>query len=249
MKFDSLDERMRAGEAYHALRVPPGAHIVLRVDGRSFSKLTERLVEKPFDAKFHGFMVAAAQGLLESLHAAYVYTESDEISVLLPQSSALFDREVEKLVSISAARAASTVAIQIGEPVEFDGRVWVGSREQDVVDYFRWRQEDAGRCALNTTCYWTLRKAGKSVRDATKALEKKTLSEKHELLFAHGINFKRLPSWQRRGTGLYWESYEKEGFNPKTNARVVTTRRRIKVDEDLPMKDAYAAFVKERIAG
>ena len=93
------------------------------------------------------------------------------------------------MVSISAARAASTVAIQLGEPVEFDGRVWVGSREQDVVDYFRWRQEDAGRCALNTTCYWTLRKAGKSVRDATKALEKKTLSEKHELLFAHGITF------------------------------------------------------------
>jgi tRNA(His) guanylyltransferase len=59
----------------------------------------------------------------------------------------------------------------------------------------------------------------------------------NELLFQHGINFNQLPLWQRRGIGLYWEKYIKEGFNPKTGEAVTATRRRIKVDEELPMKE------------
>ncbi len=248
MKTELLEARMRAGECYHSLRVPPGAWIIVRVDGRSFSRLTERRAEKPFDPAFHGHMVAAAQGLLETLHARYVYTESDEISALLPRDTGLFDREVEKLCSVSAARAAATVSVALGEVVEFDSRVWVGGRDEDVVDYFRWRQADATRCGLNTTCYWTLRNAGKSVRDATRALERATVAEKNELLFQHGVNFNRLPAWQRRGTGVYWERFEREGWNPKLQAKVTTTRRRVKVDEELTMKNAYAAFVRGLLA-
>ena len=74
MKSDNLDEKMRAGERYHSLRVPPGDLIVVRVDGRSFSRFTERVSEKPFDAKFHGWMVQTASALLASLAAVYVYT-------------------------------------------------------------------------------------------------------------------------------------------------------------------------------
>lgn len=70
---------MRRGECFHSLRVPPAAFIVIRVDGRSFSRLTERRVEKTFDTGFHGYMVQAAQGLFETLQAVYAYTESDGI--------------------------------------------------------------------------------------------------------------------------------------------------------------------------
>ena len=244
MKTEDLEAKMRAGECYHSLRVPPGAWIVVRVDGRSFSRLTERRTEKPFDVSFHAAMVAAAQGLLETLQARYVYTESDEISALLPRDAELFDREIEKLCSISAARAAATLSIALGEVVEFDGRVWVGGRDQDVVDYFRWRQADATRCGLNTACYWTLRHAGRSVREATRALEKATIAQKNELLFEHGINFDQMPVWQRRGTGLYWEKIECSGWNPKTEQHVVATRRRVKVDEALPMKQAYTDLIQ-----
>lgn len=237
---------MRLGECFHALRVPPGAFIVVRVDGRSFSRLTERLVDKPFDARFHEWMVDAAKGLLETLHGIYAYTESDEISVLLPRDSDLFDREVEKLVSIAAARASASFSLACKEVVEFDARLWIGSREREVVDYFRWRQSDATRCALNGWCYWTLRSEGKSASEATRHLEKASVSAKNELLFERGINFNAIPAWQRRGTGVRWECYEKQGFNPKTRQTVKALRRRIAVEEDLPMKEAYAAYV-ERI--
>lgn len=248
MKADDFEARMRLGECYHALRVPPDAFIVVRVDGRSFSRLTERLAEKPFDSGFHEKMVRTASALLKSLQASYVYTESDEISVLLPRAADLFDREVEKLVSISAARASATLSLLLGEAVEFDARLWVGGSEDAVIDYFMWRQADATRCALNAWAYWTLRREGMGVREATAALERATVADKNELLFARGINFNDVPAWQRRGTGIYWEEFEKDGFNPKSGKPVKAVRRRVKVDDALPMKAAYARYVRERIA-
>jgi tRNA(His) guanylyltransferase len=247
MTADDLEARMKAGECFHALRAPVGTFVVVRVDGRSFSRLTERLVEKPFDVRFHEAMVAAAVGLFETLSGAYAYTESDEISVLLPRASALFDREVEKLVSISASRAAAVVSLKLGEPVEFDGRLWIGAQESDVVDYFRWRQGDCTRAALNGWCYWTLRKEGMSVRDATRKLEGATTADKNELLHARGINFARVPLWQRRGTGIFSEAFEKEGVDPRTGATKKATRRRVAIDQELPMKAAYDRYLLDRI--
>ncbi|MFY0581846.1 hypothetical protein ACN28S_53015 [Cystobacter fuscus] len=51
-------------------------------------------------------------------------------------------------------------------PAVFDSRVWLGVNEDAVLDYFRWRQADATRCALNGWCYWTLRKEGQSAAQA-----------------------------------------------------------------------------------
>lgn len=89
----------------------------------------------------------------------------------------------------------------------------------------------------------TLRKAGHSVAQATSDLQSNSVGFKNELLFQRGINFNDLPTWQRRGTALYWEEYEKEGYNPIQNQAVVVKRRRIKLDEDLPMKDAYQELI------
>src|SRR5262249_44922695 len=148
---------------------------------------TESRFEKPFDVRFHEHMVSTARVLLEELAGLYAYTESDEISVLLPRDWGLFDRELEKAVSVSAGIASAMFTHACAEPAHFDSRVWLGARTSLVVDYFQWRQADATRCALNGCCYWTLRKAGKSVPEATRALLKQTVAFKNELLFQHGV--------------------------------------------------------------
>lgn len=249
MNSDTFEARMRALEYFHSLRVLPGAWIVIRVDGHGFSRLTATGFEKPFDLRFHDLMTRTARALLEGLGALYAYTESDEISVLLPRAWELFSREVEKIVSLSAGLASATFTHAAGTPAHFDSRLWLGVDEEQVVDYFRWRQADAARCALNGWCYWTLRGAGRSTAEATRALEHQSVGFKNELLFQQGINFNNLPAWQRRGTGLYWESYRKEGFNPQTGQQVWAERRRVKVEESLPLGENYDRFVRDRMVG
>ncbi|MEP7287656.1 MAG: guanylyltransferase, partial [Chloroflexota bacterium] len=112
-----------------------------------------------------------------------------------------------------------------------------------VIDYFRWRQEDAHRNALNAHCYWLLRKQGQSVNAATDALIGLSVADKNELLYQNGINFNDLPSWQKRGTGVYWETFFKEGYNPISGETVQTERRRLYRDMELKLHEDYEQFI------
>jgi tRNA(His) 5'-end guanylyltransferase len=246
VRLKDLDATQRAREWYHGLTLLPGAWAIVRVDGRSFSKLTEDHYTKPFDERFAAAMQRAAESLLVDLGGVYAYTESDEISVLLDPRWSLFGRSVEKLVSISAGLASATFTLATGRVGVFDSRVWLGTGVDDVVDYFSWRQADAARCALNGWCYWTLRSEGVSARAATRALEGLDVSGKNELLFQRGINFNEVPAWQRRGVGLWYEQFEHRGFDPVRGVEVAATRRRVAVDRDLPMGDEYRALVSAR---
>jgi len=244
MKSSSFETQMRALEYFHDLRLLPGVWTIVRVDGRTFSSFTETRFEKPYDERFRNLMVATAQAMLEELHGLYAYTQSDEISLLFAPEWDLFARSVEKIVSISAGIASATFTHKADEPAHFDSRVWLGVDISLVIDYFRWRQADAARNALNSWCYWTLRGEGMDVPEATHELEGKSTAFKNELLFKHGINFNDISLWQRRGVGLCWESYEKEGFNPITQQTEMTTRRRVRTDQELPIKEAYADMLR-----
>ena len=248
MKNDDIETRMRALEYFHTLRALPGAWLVVRVDGRSFSRLTQASFEKPFDRRFHGIMLETSEALLDGLGGVYAYTESDEISVLLLRDTTLFDREVEKLVSVSAGIASGSFSHAFGAPAHFDSRLWMAPDEHDVIDYFRWRQADAARCALNGWCYWQLMKEGATAEQATRELHGKAAAQKNELLFQRGVNFNDLPLWQRRGSGVLWETFEKVGTNPRTQESTVAVRRRIMRNEALPLNDEYATFLRQVIA-
>ena len=66
-------------------------------------------------------------------------------------------------------------------------------------------------------------------------------------MFNNGIDFNDLPNWQKRGVGLYWEIFEKVGWNPTRAEKVVVKRREIKVDLEIPMGDEYDQFIQETL--
>jgi len=242
MKPDEMDARMRAKEIFHALKVPEDRWIVLRVDGRAFHTVTESF-KKPFDFKFHTTMIHGARDIIQDFNALYAYTESDEISVLLPKETSLFDREVEKLVSVSASIASGRISMELDKAISFDGRIWAGETKADVVDYFRWRQADAFRSAVNSAAYWALRAKGLDETKASKALHRKGVDFKMNILRENGIDFWSSPLWERYGSGIVWETFMKEGFNPKTGQTVPAERRKLKLNMDLPTGDEYGKFV------
>lgn len=243
MDNDSFESQHRAREYFHDLTLLPGAWPIIRVDGRSFSRFTAERFDKPFDERFSHLMRTAATELVVQLGGILAYTESDEISVLLPRDWDLFGRKLEKVVSVSAGIASSAFTLAAGEAAHFDSRVWLGTSDEDVVGYFSWRQADAARCALNGWCYWTLRNSGASVQEATRRLERATVSAKNELLFEHDINFNDVPEWQRRGVLFRWEDVDHVGQNPITGESVATTRRRLAVAADLPMGEGFRELV------
>jgi tRNA(His) 5'-end guanylyltransferase len=53
MKFDDLDSMMRVFETAHDLCVLPGLHMVARLDGRGFTRLTKEVhrFDAPFDER------------------------------------------------------------------------------------------------------------------------------------------------------------------------------------------------------
>ncbi|HEX8350156.1 MAG TPA: tRNA(His) guanylyltransferase Thg1 family protein, partial [Hymenobacter sp.] len=172
-------------------------------------------------------------------------TQSDEISLLLHPRENTFGRKLRKYISILAGEASAKFSTDLGSMGVFDCRISQLPREQDVVDYFRWRQEDAGRNALNSHCYWLLRKQGQTVAEATGQVLGLGTAAKHDLLFRYGINYTTLPAWQKRGVGLYWEDYQKAGFNPVTQETVQTTRRHLKTDYELPFGEMYSVFIQD----
>ncbi|MEL6190921.1 MAG: guanylyltransferase, partial [Bacteroidota bacterium] len=146
-----------------------------------------------------------------------------------------------------AGEASAKFSLALNDIGAFDCRISQLPNQGLVIDYFRWRNEDAHRNALSAHCYWLLRGKGESAITATNRLSGMSSAMKNELLFKDGINFNELPNWQKRGIGFYWEDYEKEGFNPKTNKTIKTLRRRIKVEIELPMKDGYNEFLRKII--
>lgn len=251
VKFEDLDARMRVFETADDRCVLPGIFIVVRLDGRGFTRLTKEILdlEAPFDTKFRDVMLETTEHLLDcGFPVVYGYTQSDEISLLLHREAATFARKTRKIVSVLSGEASARFTLSMGSMGCFDARISQIPSEALVRDYFHWRHEDAHRNALNAHCYWLLRKAGKSAQAATSELLGLSGAEKNEFLFQNGINFKDLPSWQKRGSALYWEDYKKPAVNPKTGESVFASRRRIKHDVELPLGAAYGEFVDRFIA-
>ncbi len=251
MKFDELDAKMRIYETHSDYCVLPGIYLVARLDGRNFTRLTKEVYKfkTPYDEKFRNYIIETTEHLMNcGFKVIYGYTQSDEISLLFDLETETFNRKLRKFNSILAGVASAKFSLLLGNMATFDCRICQLPNIEIVRDYFNWRQADAHRNSLNSHCYWSLRRDGKTARKATSIMNQMSVADKNELLFQYGINFNDLPNWEKRGVGLYWEEYEKIGHNPITGKNITTTRNRIERDLNLPIKDEYSNFIAGLIA-
>lgn len=250
MKFNDLDNSMRVYEQSLDQVMVPGMFLIARLDGRGFTKLTKETCkfEAPFDIRFRDLMIDTTKHLMEcGIRVIYGYTESDEISLLFHPEENAFGRKVRKYNSILAGEASASFSMQLGRLAVFDCRIIPMPNAELVKDYFRWRQEDANRNALNSHCYWMLRKEGEIPGVAQSKIKNLSVADKNELLFSHGINYNELPAWQKRGCGLTYEKVEKIGYNPKKDQNVTAIRREMTFDYSLPIGQEYSDMIGKLI--
>lgn len=255
MKFKELDTKMRVFEEADDYCVLPGMHIVARLDGRSFTRLTKETLslKRPFDERMRRAMGMTAAHVMDcGFRTIYAYTQSDEISLLLHPEDITYDRKTRKLLSILAGEASSAFTRYLALEMQgdfaltcaFDARLCQLPRVQDVVDYFRWRQADAKRNARNSHVYWMLRSMGHSPKKSDTLAASMNFTEKVEFLLDNGIDVNTLPDWQTHGTGLWWEEFTKEGTDPRTGEKKLAQRKRVTMDA-LPDGDAYGIFIRD----
>lgn len=244
MKSGGLEAKLRPYETASDRCVPPAVYMVARLDGRGFGKLTRIQrdeIVKPFDVRVRDAMVATCEHLMQGgFRVVYGYTQSDEISLLFHLGERSFGRKLRKYLSVLAGEASGKCSVLVGEVVAFDCRIAELPNAGLVVEYFRWRQDDAARNCLAAHCAAALRGEGLAAEEVARRLGGMAIGERHELLYRHGANFNELPGWQRRGVGLRWDTYVQPGS--------AAPGRRIAVELELAMKDAYDEFVRGLVA-
>ena len=93
---------MKEYEVYSSLKVPKNSKIIIRLDGRSFHQLAQDLnLIKPYDEKFYRVIAKVCEDLFKEFSPLFVYTFSDEISLLLDKVP--FDGRIEKIDSVIAS--------------------------------------------------------------------------------------------------------------------------------------------------
>ena len=226
---------MKEFEVYSSLKVPKNSKIVMRLDGRSFHSLDRDLkLEKPYDENFYRVISQVCRDLFEEFSPIFIYTFSDEISLLFDRVP--FDGRIEKLNSVIAGFTSSSFVMHYGvdfkKPLSFDSRI-IPISDEDILDYFKWRQDESWRNCVNSHGISYL-KSKYSNNEANDRIKGMGISDVHELLFQNGINLNDVETYKKRGIGIYRQNKKIVGFNKKENKNQVSYRSSIYIDWEIP---------------
>lgn len=132
--------------------------IVIRVDGRGFSKLTKK-IKKPFDLHFAEAIKETGTYLLNEVpNAILAYSQSDEISVIIKGdntgSQQWFSNNIQKITSLTSSMAtlAFNRFFQKQYPDLsgiFNARAFTLESEEEVIDYLNWRRSDCRKNSIS----------------------------------------------------------------------------------------------------
>ena len=256
MKKDNLGDRMKGYENIERRYLTKRTPTLIRLDGKAFHTFT-RGFKRPFDEVLSNTMHDTTLYLCKNIQGCKIaYTQSDEITILLTDyddlnTSAYFDKNIQKIASITASMATLAFNKFFKLNVEkfidnpeykeiiskykskfdsalFDSRVYNIPKEE-VCNAFIWRQQDATRNAIQMI--------GQS-NFSHKQLQNKNCNQIQEMLFQEkSINFNNFPTKNKRGVCVIKETYLKEGVN----------RSRWVVDYEIPIFTQDRNYIEKYI--
>ncbi|XP_060526870.1 probable tRNA(His) guanylyltransferase [Cylas formicarius] len=195
--------------------VLPNCWIVVRVDGKSFHKFSEKhSFEKPNDARALGLMNKAASVVMEEYKDVLLaYGQSDEYSFVVRKDTTLYNRRRSKIMTyINSLFTSSYVFfwkdyfkdVKLKYPPSFDSRIVLYPSDDNLRDYLSWRQADCHINNLYNTTFWALViKGGLTNTEADQRLCGTLSSDKNEILFSEfHTNYNNEPVLYKKGTIL-----------------------------------------------
>jgi tRNA(His) guanylyltransferase len=218
---DQLGDRMKDFyEDRTRFKLARRTNTIIRIDGKAFHTYTKGL-ERPFDAGLIEDMNKTTEFLCQNIQGAkFGYVQSDEISILITDydditTHAWFDGNLQKMASIAASLATAKfnqfrmerdfrneIEFYRSEFMEasvirdfklamFDARVFQIPYQEEVINYFIWRQQDATRNSISSVAQSLY---------SHKELNGKKTDEMQEMIFQKGINWNDYTPRERRGS-------------------------------------------------
>ncbi len=238
--METLGDRMKQYELCYDVRATKRSPMIVRVDGRKFSKLVKKLnVERPFDKTFNKLMADVARKMAPEISGCVLaYTQSDEISFVIRTDTSLnfepfFGNRIQKICSITSSMATlffvkglTEVFPEVEVFPTFDSRVFVLPSINEIINYLIWRQQDATRNSILNATYFELAKlSGFGKKTARKMMHGLNTNKLQSLLFEKaGINWNDYDESFKRGSAVY------KILDLTTEGNITTGRRRWAVD-------------------
>lgn len=196
-----LSERCLEWEGATDIALDPALPIILRLDGRGFSRWT-RCCEPPWDPRMHDAMVDTAKALVREVGAVYAFTQSDEITLVCHGEGTqnYFGWRVQKVVSSLAVACSDAFNDAIGRtPItptaraRFDCRTFNAPDRAAAVDAVAWRESDGRRNSISGVGHFHF---------GHTAMQSVGTVETRRRLQERGVPWEDLPDAQRFGTAL-----------------------------------------------
>ncbi|CAE7649010.1 unnamed protein product [Symbiodinium necroappetens] len=243
-----LGDALRDCETLDVQEVPGERFITLRLDGSGFSKLTRRMTalgvfSGGYSAEFAEIMRECCQSLMTKFNAACGYTQSDEMTLVIPAASIVRGEQqchshsgrVLKICTLAASHVTSLFNYRIQELfaqkglcmeasglATFDCRMGSFATMEEALSLILWRAADCGVNGVTDAVH-------KSKIPGARKIEGKATGEKLQWLAQNGL----LPLQAHQAYGSYFVRSLRphEGVNPKTGEMVQTLRSSI---QELP---------------
>lgn len=253
-----LGDRMKQYEYVTRTYLPARMPVIIRIDGRSFHTFTKGF-RKPFDCVLNMAMLRTTQSLLDNIEGCvFAYTQSDEISLLLKNdqtidTQAWFENNLSKILSISSSMATLYFNRYFNEEIDkfvtsftpseilrktymkasekgalFDSRAFV-IPENEINNYFIWRQQDATRNSINMVA---------QANFSHKELQGLSCDQMQEKLWQEkGINWNDTADNYKRGSAVYKRELSVNTPNGPT------LRKKSTIDVSIPVFTQKPTFI------
>ena len=254
---DPLGDRMKDFyEDRTRYKLARRTNTIIRIDGKAFHTYTKGL-QRPFDQGLMEDMNKTAEYLCQNIQGAkFGYVQSDEISILITDyddidTHAWFDANLQKMASIAASLATAKFNqlrimrhmenamifleqehIEEFKMAHFDARVFQIPYQEEVINYFIWRQQDATRNSISSVA--------QSLYSAKELNGKKT-SDMQEMIFQKGINWNDFTPREKRGSiirrveHVYARRDEDYSVDGKTRVIEAYKRKKWEADPETPI--------------
>ena len=217
-KRDDFGNRMKAYEKLSESVLIPNLPIVVRLDGKGFSKYTKKM-KRPYDEVLSNLMSDTCVHLMGKYsHIVCAYTQSDEITLIMKNEydkPVEFNGRLQKLCSILAGETSSFFAVNASKlglnetnqyPV-FDCRIFNVPSWIEASNVILWREQDASKNSVQMLGQHNF--SHKQLH----GLKGNQIQEK--LLLEKDINWNDYPTFFKRGTYIVKELDETYNYGRK----------------------------------